>query len=206
MIYLSRFFHNLKIKLPGAVQGSPRFNSESKLRGMGRRRIKYGFTLVEMLVAVAILVGSIVGPIFLAAQGIAVATEAKNRILAAYLADEAIEFVKNKRDGNLLNGESWLAGFEQCQGQDNKCSVDVWTEEIKKCSEGGCFLKVFQNSGNGFYLRYGHAGSQTSFSLERNFFYEKISDEEIKITAGILWKEKTLSRSFELSEYMYKWN
>ena len=84
-----------------------------------------GLTLMETLVAIGILSVAISGPLMLSARGLIFAKYAKDQIIAFYLAQEAVEIVRNIRDGNLKAGGNWLDGLEQCI--DHDCLVDVWT-------------------------------------------------------------------------------
>ncbi len=56
-----------------------------------------GFTLVESLVAISVLLVGVIGPLSLAASAIADGIFARNQITANYLAQEAMEVVINKR-------------------------------------------------------------------------------------------------------------
>lgn len=170
-----------------------------------------GFTLVEMIVAVGILVGATVGPIYLAARGISIATEARNRILAVYLADEGLEVIKNKRDGNVILNQNWLTGFDMCQ--DEPCRVDVWSNSIAVCDPdaSSCTLNTMVGGGvNGSDVlekRYGHgSGTPVSPNMKRWVEYTLVSPNEIRLTSTVVWREKLLDKKVELVSYLYRWN
>ena len=61
-----------------------------------------GFTLIETVVAVALIVGAVVGPLALVSQALFSAKSSKNKIVAAHLAQEGIEIVRHFRDSNIL--------------------------------------------------------------------------------------------------------
>ncbi|MDD5397313.1 MAG: prepilin-type N-terminal cleavage/methylation domain-containing protein [Candidatus Moranbacteria bacterium] len=61
---------------------------------------KKGFSLVEVLVSILVLSFGIVGISSLMMQNIKASVEAKNQIIAAELAQEGIELVRNMRDNN----------------------------------------------------------------------------------------------------------
>ena len=57
-----------------------------------------GFTLIESLVAITILVTAILGPMTIAATGISSAIYARDQETAFFLAQEGLEYVRNVRD------------------------------------------------------------------------------------------------------------
>lgn len=93
-----------------------------------------GFTLVETLIAVIILVTAVSGPLSIAARGLTTALIAKDQVTAYYLAQDGMEFVRFVRDTNKLQSGDWLTGagdldaskridLSNCAGA-NGCSVD----------------------------------------------------------------------------------
>jgi len=73
---------------------------------------KSGFTLIETMVAVAILMVAIAGPLNIAEKGLIAADNSRDQTIAAYLAEDLMEYVKNIRDDNILagntSGTTWL--------------------------------------------------------------------------------------------------
>jgi len=66
-----------------------------------------GFTLIEVVVAIFVLIVGVVG-VFTAIQNITFSSQINSsKLTAAYLAQEGIELVRNKRDSNWLAGETW---------------------------------------------------------------------------------------------------
>lgn len=62
-----------------------------------------GFTLVETLVAVALLLTVIVGPLSIAQKGLQTASHAGDQVTAIYLAQEGIEHIQMLRDNVALD-------------------------------------------------------------------------------------------------------
>jgi prepilin-type N-terminal cleavage/methylation domain-containing protein len=90
---------------------------------------KKGFTLIETLVAISILLLSIVGPLEIASKGMFSAFYARDEISAYYLAQEGLEFVRNLRDTNYLqdiNGTPslWLDSLDNSCFSDAGCSIN----------------------------------------------------------------------------------
>lgn len=93
---------------------------------MNSLRDKKGFTLIETLVAVTILITAVTGPMVLAASSIRATRDARNELIATHLAEEAIEVIHNIRDNNITNYPtgSWLTSIlPGCDGAG--CVVDV---------------------------------------------------------------------------------
>ncbi len=67
------------------------------------RKMHGGFTLVETLVAIAIIMVAITGPYASAAQAIAAARIARDHTIATFLAQEGIEIVRAERDKVYLH-------------------------------------------------------------------------------------------------------
>ena len=70
------------------------------------RRINSGFTLVETMVAISIFSMSLLGILSVLASGITNTTYAKEKMVADYLAQEGIEYIRNLRDTFVLYGGS----------------------------------------------------------------------------------------------------
>lgn len=83
---------------------------------------KAGFTLVETLVAISILLVVIVGPMTIASKGMQSAYFAGDQTTAIYLAQEAIEYIQRLRDNEAL------ANFEdyRSQGNDGDGNTAAW--------------------------------------------------------------------------------
>ena len=68
------------------------------------------FTLVEVLVAIAIFSLSILSVLLILESGITNADYAKQKMTASYLAEEGIEYIRNLRDTSVLynNSNNWI--------------------------------------------------------------------------------------------------
>ena len=86
---------------------------------------KSGFTIIETLVAITIMMIAIAGPLSVASKGLTAAVYARDQMTATYLAQEGLEYIKNSRDNNLTGSQPWMNGFSGCAnvGSLNACDV-----------------------------------------------------------------------------------
>jgi hypothetical protein len=61
-----------------------------------------GFTLIETMVAISLLMLALIAPMSLAAESLTAAYYSRSQITAFYLAQEGIEVVRSVRDANIL--------------------------------------------------------------------------------------------------------
>jgi len=79
-----------------------------------------GFTLIEALVAISILLVGILGPFMLTNMNLQAGLFSRDQITAYYLAQEAIEMVREVRDENFIQEQRtgsnmwWLSGLSAC--------------------------------------------------------------------------------------------
>ena len=105
---------------------------------------KKGFTLVETLIAISILVLAVTGSFAAAHNGMTSAVFSRDQITAFYLAQEGIEQVRNLRDKNGLIGANWMTGIanagDPCE-PGFTCYVDALnTPHLIKCTAAGSCL------------------------------------------------------------------
>ncbi|MFA4890509.1 MAG: type II secretion system protein [Candidatus Paceibacterota bacterium] len=164
---------------------------------------KQGFTLLETIVAIAILALAIMGPMELAARSIGLASVSKNQIVAFYLAQDAMEYVKNVRDANFLTpGANWLDGFDSCRGL-NGCYIDVPRDEISACT-GDCPVLKYDSSG----LFYNYAAGENSVftrTVKITDVAENTNEVEVKVRVTVLWNEKTGPKTFTIEDNIFNW-
>lgn len=95
---------------------------------------KKGFTLIEALVAISILMIAIASPMLLAQKSLSSANLSKDQMIATFLAQDAIEAVKNTRDETAKNPNAtdWLDKLEPCvcSNEGEKCIFDVQTTNL----------------------------------------------------------------------------
>ncbi len=80
--------------------------------------INKSFTLIEIVVAIFIVTMGTVGAFSLIQRTIAFTVISSSRLVAANLAQEGIEIVRNTRDTNWLSGNLWDQGLSSGDWQD----------------------------------------------------------------------------------------
>jgi len=163
-----------------------------------------GFTLIETLVAISVLLVSLAGPLSIAAQALQSAYHARNQITAFYLAQEAMEYVRAVRDQNYLAGNPWLTKLDGTGGGnciDASCAVDFpnFTHEV--CS-GVCPFVVIGASSDLFNLA---SGDPTIYRRTLEIDTLPGTDDEVSVTVRVEWRSNRLERSFEIHEQLFDW-
>ncbi len=159
-----------------------------------------GFTFVETLVAIAILLLAIAGPLTLGSQGLTASRVARDQVVATFLGQEAIEFARNMRDSNALQGISWLGGLDECTGG-NVCSIDVPQNVITTCV-GTCPNLLFEEE-SGFY-GYTSGWDETKFTRSITIT-ETVAGREAHIIVTTTWDDGMRTRDLSVNEYLFNW-
>lgn len=92
----------------------------------------FGFTLVETMIAVTVLTLSISGPLYAASRALIAAQVARDQLVASYLAQEGIEYMRAMRDNE------YLAAY---QAGGANVSANAWNSFVSGASPGsmtGC--------------------------------------------------------------------
>ncbi len=179
-----------------------------------------GFTLIETLVAISILMLGILGPLSIASSGLKNARYGRDQVTASYLAQEGIEYVRYIRDNNRierLNGASvnWLAGLGKCFVDTNPpsgygCWIDVpqefgGTNIIDNCSSSGC--PKLRIDDNGYYTY--TAGEPLSLFTRtiriKPTSVGGVSDEAraVRVESTVIWAAGSDTRTFTAVENVF---
>lgn len=172
---------------------------------------KRGFTILETMVAVFILVLSITGPMVFAQSGLRTSFLARDQITAFFLAQDVIETIKNIRDDNGLDGRNWLEGItDVCDAgvADCKIYVDTLEEEpvVQQCSGECPVLKINSNGQFGYSFTAGQNAEDSRF--KRIVHVKEIEDErELQIVVEVLWQSNVRvgDARIVVQENIYNW-
>lgn len=180
---------------------------------------KQGFSLVETVVAVVILVIVVIGPMTAAQRALISASYSRDQMKAYFLAEEAIEYVRYVRDKNSIvygdanndpEKDKWLKDLDNCVGLIKTCGIDPTGQPdvVVNCNNSNdqCLLYIE----NGIY-NHKKSGVETSFRRKVNIIRLSSTEidndsNEIKVTVTVSWKTGNLpTKIISLSSYLSNW-
>ncbi len=169
-----------------------------------------GFSLIETLIAVSVLMMAVAGPLSIAARGLISAQFARDQIIAFHLAREATELIRNKRDANILAGQGWLEGMTALPNclTPNVCRVSPTEGDVTftLCSGGVCDPLSIHTT-NGVY-DYDSGTDWRESRFIRSISFEQVpnhADNEIIANITIEWSTGSLSKEFTITEHFFNW-
>lgn len=172
-----------------------------------------GFSLVETLVAIAILLLALVGPLTVAFKGIQSGLYEREQTTALYLAQEGIEaFVADRNDheiaslsGGAAYGWSWLPSACMASTNPNGCNIDYHSNSaaydplaavnVVSCSTlSNCALYFNASSPRGPYVLSATGGAATGFT--RQLTVSPITGSSgYYVTATVSWKSTSFNQA-----------
>ena len=183
---------------------------------------KRGFSLIETLVAITVLVFGIVGPLTLAQMSLRSFSQIRDRITAEYLAAEGLETVKNIRDTALIQDpDSGFPEFTPCQSAQG-CYIDATEDEyfefvggsrklrndaLRVCAVNCPKIKYDTTTGSYNYS----VGADTIFTRQifitsGNLNTSGAGGEEALVISRVQWPSRFAgTESVEFSNYLTDW-
>ncbi len=190
---------------------------------------KEGFTVIEALVSIAIMLLSITGAFAVAQSSLQSSDLVKNRVTAYYLAQEGIEFLRQKRDDNGLKmlssknnpdpNASWLSGIVGSNMPcdfDNVCEINGFNADgggMRECTQvfggiGGQCTKLSFDKSLGYFDYPSTDDSGAVFRREirvTRVASDPTSDREVNVSIIVKWNQNGIERSLDISENLYNW-
>lgn len=183
-----------------------------------------GFTLIETFVAITVLIIALAGPFTLVMKALSVAKATKGQIISMYLAQEAIEYVRNIRDENILVGNNWLTDLNgtkmvklpgggisydptpipACDCVNAECIVNAPVYRDVITCEGSCPPIKFNSESKIYGYSSDSAWEDTVFTriIKINEIEE---DKEVIITVTMKWQEGPNEKEFVVTEHLLNW-
>ena len=164
------------------------------------KKYNKGFTLIETLGAISILLIGIIGTYASIRRSLSSSNFSRSHLVASYLGQEGIAIVRNIRDTNWLQGRSYNDGLANGDYEANytntslnplSCSPDCTYADLR-------FPKLDSNGS------YGYNDSGTSTIFKRKISLENSSYLEVTVT--VYWKnEGEKVHQTSVQENLYDW-
>ena len=169
-----------------------------------------GFTIIETLIAITVLMIAVAGPLSVASKGLLSAQISKDQMIASYLAEESMEAIKNSRDNNIVtNGNAQLFSngsiVTSCTNTaNNYCDMSTTdpTALLTGCASlGNCPLYI---DPNGIYMHTSTGNRKSAFS--RAYYITTSSGSgactntstECQVHVIVSWNEGSIPNQVEL--------
>lgn len=169
------------------------------------KRLPAGFTLIEALVALSILIVGIMSGFILITRSLYSAAIIQDRLTASFLAQEGAELVRQIRDSNYLrtlndNPTNWDQGLAD----------GSYIVAFNPAAPDNIF---FQPAEDIQYLKYDAAtglfnyasGEPTSFMRTIKITSSPLSPDKIQVGIEMNWKSKNIDFSFLVEDHLYNW-
>lgn len=173
-----------------------------------------GFTLIETIVALALIVTALAGPFTLVSQSIFSSRYYKNKLTALHLAQEGIEIIRQMRDTNAADpnvvsgATNWLGRSGPCAAPCTKIDDDVYNVDAINDGPGSPLSTVIMPLGvnaDGFYDRKVAPSSADAFTRKVSVSCPAPCDKKMLIVAEVTWKDASFTRKVQLEETLYNW-
>jgi type II secretory pathway pseudopilin PulG len=160
-----------------------------------------GFTIIETLVAITILMIAVAGPLVVASKGLNTALYARDQIISSYLAQESMETIKNIRDNSSSIGTAaWLNSLgvpSSCVTATLPCDISSIGSSPLQPFSGIASITYDANTG---YVNNGGGSTPTIF--KRYYYLTKPNDSntvcdgstmsECEAHVVVTWNEGTI--------------
>lgn len=165
-----------------------------------------GFTLVETLVSITILLIIVTGPLTISMTSAKSTSFASEQVVAFFLAQEGAEIAQKARD------EYWLADVVNAETKWNEFADDSVGADFRRCFEGsGCGLELATDAGgtlkpiisctgtscrlrfndSDVRARYTYAAVGEESLYTRKIFFTKVSASDVKVVSEVTWRTGT---------------
>jgi len=199
------------------------------MHGRPYRNAVRGFTLVETLVAVAILVIAMAGPFYAVQQSLMASYTARDNLIASSLAQDGIEYIRALRDENYLytlhhplSARTWLYGVDgtasdgspgggtNCKNN-SYCVVDSLFDTVTSCpsSASSCDPLRIVTSGNPtnpyFYTQKTTGSALKISQFTRSVNVLNINGHEAQIIVSVTWTSHNKLNTVTVTDVLDDW-
>lgn len=187
-------------------------------------KLNTGFTLVETLVAISIFTGSVLGLLVLTGGNVSNTNYARDRIVATFLAQEGLEYMRNLRDTYTLFESNGWEEFKtkvspcfdpsSCYFNADNLNYNIPSNqamkyiEIYTCDSNICPNLLYDNESYTKKFNYSN-GSATAFSRKiiiRDVVNTGIYNKELEVISMVTFNSGNRSYTVSFSNYLKNWN
>jgi type II secretory pathway pseudopilin PulG len=165
------------------------------------------FTLMEVTLAMGVLVIGILGVFSLVIQNAKVQTFNKQYLIASMLAQEGIEIVRNKRDGNWLDSShvSWYDGITT--GADYDFTVDFSDPDDFKFTVDDIDDAQLYLDTNNLYTHIFTGNTATPFHrlIEIDDFVSGTQEDYCRVVSRVKWTGQSQTHEYVAETLLYNW-
>lgn len=181
-----------------------------------------GFTLLETLIALLLLV-MVLNPAFtLMSNSLFGAKYAKNQITADYLLQEVVDSIRNDRDSFVQNNNDW-AGFINKYGLidggvgktvKSSCAIETSPyDNVVNCettTDGSTLSPAIlyydkNNTNGGYYTTKASTPEVEPTIFKREVYLTLLEGDEVDISVVVTWTDGITSRSRTLYSSLLNW-
>ena len=161
-----------------------------------------GFTIIETLVAITVLTISIVGPFYAVQTALTSSYVARDQLIAASLAQEAVEFMHARRDNTFLAGGLWssfLSGISACRP--GPCVIDITQNTVSST------IAPLNLSSTNLYNQAAVTGTNVPTRFTRSVVVTDVgaTGTEVKIVVTVSWTTSKIPYTLVLTGYLQDW-
>lgn len=169
--------------------------------------LNQGLTLLEVIIAIFLITVGTLGALALITRTISVTGISSQKAIAAYLAQEGIEIVRNIRDGNWLEQRT-----NPAFAWDDGLGVGDWEGDYNDQILTQCSPIPFNCPSRGFPLHplringgfYNHTFGISTLFFRRITIFDKTADM-FKVSVLVSWQEKGKTYQLQAQENLYNW-
>lgn len=164
-----------------------------------RNKVKPGFTIVEIITVLMVISIGITGIMSLIVQNVKSQSINKNTLIAYQLAQEGIELIRQVRDTNWRNNDSWRKDLDA--GIYHLDYLSVVPSPANSRSSG----RLIKDN-NGMYISQpGTILTEGELSRIITISYPNGPDEKMLVNSSVFWIDRGNTLSYVLEAELYDW-
>ena len=168
-----------------------------------------GQSLIEVMIAITIIIVGVAAAVDLARFNLKSSNTSQSRLVASYLAMEALEMAVNIRDSNALAQVPFSQGLEQGGDSDAILTFNPldnsWFFDFSANGPNSAATTMYLDQG--YYRQTGAVptGEATMFHRLVTLDASNLANGSLTVTAVVRWKELGAIKSFSLTRVLYDW-